>query len=412
MACFLWEDQFYEDGISISDRIAELIPHVKAEKVQEIAIEAREKMKLRHVPLLLVRHMAKYKTHKHLVAQTLERVIQRADELAEFVAIYWKDKREPLSAQVKKGLAKAFTKFSAYDLAKCNRDGKVKLKDVLFLSHAKPTNEIQAETWKKLINGTLPPPDTWEVNLSSGKDKKETWEHLISEKKLGGLAFLRNLRNMQEANVDESVLLNGLAEIKTDRILPFRFIAAARFEPQLEPQIEKKMLECLEVQEKLPGRTTLLVDVSVSMEDKLSINSDITRMDAACGVAILCREICEIANVYSFSDELWEIPSRHGFALRDAILGSQEHSGTYLGEAVRILNETGYDRLIVITDEQSRDSVPPPIKKGYIVNVASMQNGVGYGPWTHIDGWSEAVISYIREFEKSNKFIIDGESND
>ena len=26
--------------------------------------------------------------------------------------------------------------------------------------------------------------------------------------------------------------------------------------------------------------------------------------------------------------------------------------------------------------------------------------GVGYGPWTHIDGWSEAVVEYIRVLEQ------------
>ncbi len=36
---------------------------------------------------------------------------------------------------------------------------------------------------------------------------------------------------------------------------------------------------------------------------------------------------------------------------------------------------------------------------GYIINVASYKNGVRYGAWTHIDGWSEAVIEYIRSFE-------------
>ena len=73
-------------------------------------------MKLRHAPLLLVREMARHATHRGLVADTLARVIQRADELAEFVAIYWKDGRVPLSAQVKKGLAAAFPKFDAYAL--------------------------------------------------------------------------------------------------------------------------------------------------------------------------------------------------------------------------------------------------------------------------------------------------------
>jgi len=71
-------------------------------------------MKLRHAPLLLAREMARHKTHRGLVAETLERVLQRADELCEFVAIYWKGRRVPLSGQVKKGLAAAFPKFDEY----------------------------------------------------------------------------------------------------------------------------------------------------------------------------------------------------------------------------------------------------------------------------------------------------------
>src|SRR6202034_3228868 len=107
LACLLWESQFYEDGVEIARRIAELVPKVEGGKVAALAIEARERMKLRHAPLLVVREMARHATHRRLVAETLERVIQRADELVEFVAIYWKDGRVPLSAQVKKGLAAA-----------------------------------------------------------------------------------------------------------------------------------------------------------------------------------------------------------------------------------------------------------------------------------------------------------------
>jgi hypothetical protein len=60
-----------------------------------------------------------------------------------------------------------------------------------------------------------------------------------------------------------------------------------------------------------------------------------------------------------------------------------------------------YDRLIVITDEQAHDTVPAPKAKGYVINVASYKNGVGYGKWTHIDGWSESVIEYIRALEST-----------
>jgi 60 kDa SS-A/Ro ribonucleoprotein len=142
LACLLWESQFYEEGVEIAGRIAELVPKVGAEKVAALAIEGRERMKLRHTPLLLVREMARHKTHRALVSETLARIIQRADELAEFVAIYWKDGRVPLSGQVKKGLAAAFPKFDEYQLAKYDRGGPIKLRDVLFLCHAKPRDQV------------------------------------------------------------------------------------------------------------------------------------------------------------------------------------------------------------------------------------------------------------------------------
>lgn len=406
MACLLWENQFYEDGVEIADRIISLIKEVKPEKVAEMAIEAREKMKLRHIPLLLIRELARQ--NKFPISPTLTRIVQRADELAEFLALYWKNGKCPISAQVKKGLAEAFTKFNEYQLAKYNRDGAIRLRDVLFLCHAKPKDAEQDALWKRLINDGLTIPDTWEVALSVGKDKKETWERLIKENKLGGLAFLRNLRNMKEANVDESIIFSGLESMKVDRVLPFRFIAAARYAPQWEDKIEPIMLKCLEGHEKLFGKTVLLVDVSGSMDERLSAKSDMTRMDAAMGLAILAREICENVEIISFSTQAIQIPPRHGFALRDAISNSQRHSVTYLGQAVQAINkEIDYNRLIVITDEQAHDNIPDSKSKGYVINVASYKNGVGYGKWLHIDGWSEAVIDYIIEYEKQIK----GEEN-
>jgi hypothetical protein len=402
LACLLWEKQFYEDGVEIAGRIAELVPKVAAEKVAALAVEAREQMKLRHAPLLLVREMARHKTHRALVADTLAQVIQRADELSEFVAIYWKDGRIPLSGQVKKGLAAAFPKFDEYALAKYDRGGPVKLRDVLFLCHAKPRDAAQAGVWKKLIWGRLNAPDTWEVALSSGADKREAWRRLLAENKLGALALLRNLRNMREAGVDEELVLSALRSMNAARVLPFRFLAAARYAPQWEETLEHAMLKCVSAQEKLAGKTVVLVDVSGSMTAPLSRRSEMQRTDAAYGLAVLLREIGEKVSVFSFSDDLVEVPARRGFALRDAIDSSQFHNSTQLGKAVESLNQKeNYDRLIVISDEQAQDSIPGPKGRGYVINVASYKNGVGYGKWTHIDGWSESVVEYIRTLEQT-----------
>lgn len=400
MACMLWEDTFYESGASIADRIAELVKQVDPAIVSGIAVEAREKMKLRHVPLWIVRAMAKSDKHKPMVSDLLERVIQRADELSEFVSLYWKDGKCPLSAQVKKGLARAFRKFDAYQLAKYNRDGTVKLRDVLFLCHAEPKDEEQAATWKKLVDGTLESPDTWEVALSSGADKKDTWERLLKDGKLGALALLRNLRNMKDAGVDEKIIFGALESMSVERVLPFRFISAAKYAPQWEPQIEKAMLKCMEGKDKLLGKTVLLIDVSGSMSDPISSKSDLKRYDAAAGLAILAREICENVSIFVFSTSAKELPARHGFAMRDAIV-QVVGGGTNTGDAVNMINKSEkYDRLIILTDEQSHQSIPAPITRGYVVNVASNQNGIGYGVWTHIDGFSEAILDYIQQSEE------------
>jgi len=428
LSCMLWEGEFYEDGVQIAGRIHELVPQVEAEKVAAMAVEARERMKLRHAPLLLVREMARYATHRGLVAETLERVIQRADELSEFVAIYWAMGRQPLSAQVKKGLAAAFGKFDEYALAKYDRAGAVRLRDVLFLCHARPVDETQAALWKRLVDNHLATPDTWEVSLSaSGRDsqgqpveKRETWERLLSQHKLGAMALLRNLRNMQKADVDLELIRKALDAMKAERVLPFRFVSAAKHAPRLEPELEGAMFKCLEGHERLAGKTILIVDCSGSMHGQISRKSELDRLSAAAALAMLLCEICDEVAVYATAGNdstrihaTMLVPSRRGFALRD-LLAYEKTSRVIGGGGIFLKQVIDYvrkeekekaDRIIVITDEQDCDLVNKPTsahpfgRTNYLINVASFKNGIGYGEWTHIDGWSEAVIAYIAELE-------------
>lgn len=412
MACLLWEDGFYESGEAVAGRIKRLIPLCSPNDVAEIAIEARERQHLRHAPLFLVRELARnpQRCVDGLIANTLCRVIQRADELAEFLAIYWvEDKvmdsraRSPLAKQVKKGLACAFQKFNEYQLAKYDRGAAVKLRDVLYMVHAKPKDDAQAELWKRLIAGKLATPDTWEVALSSGANKREAFERLLREEKLGYLALLRNLRNMQQAGVDEALVFNALDKgAANSKALPFRFIAAARAVPKWEPQLDAAMQKAMGGLEKLPGETIIVVDTSPSMAVNMSIKSDLTRMDGACALAILLRGICEQARVFAFSNEVAEVPLRTGMALADAIKRAVESRSTFLGNAVQHVAKVApsADRIIVFTDEESHDPVGRPHCKGYMINVATTQHGVGYGDWTHISGFSEAVVQYVAAVER------------
>jgi 60 kDa SS-A/Ro ribonucleoprotein len=402
LACMLWEDMFYEDGMAIADRIAGLVAQVDPEYAAAVAVEARSAMKLRHAPLWIVRAMARLPLHKAQVAGTLESVIQRPDELTEFLALYWKDGRVPVSAQVKRGLGRALRKFGEYQLAKYDRPGAVRLRDVLFITHPRPQNDEQQALWNRLAKGELATPDTWEVALSGGADKRETWERMIGERKLGALALLRNLRNMTQAGVPEKAIRAALREMKIERVLPFRFITAARHAPQFEPELEAAMLKCLGAHARLPGKTAIVVDNSGSMHGaKVSRRSELDRFDAAAALAILVREVCEECVVIGFGTEAAVIPARRGFALRDAIKAGPG-GGTYTQTALDLAAREGYDRLILITDEQSHQAVKAEGELNYGINIGTYQNGITYGAnWTHLDGWSEAILDYIIQAERT-----------
>lgn len=397
LACLLWEKTFYEDGDMIAMRIVENAKACTKEQVAALAVEARTVFGLRHAPLMLLLDLIRRGGPG--VAETIRDTISRPDEITELVSLYWLPGKRPLSAQLKRGLAMAFDKFNEYSLAKYNQDGAVKLRDVLFLSHAKGADPDRDALYKRLANRQLATPDTWEVQLSGGADKKETFERLIREGKLGYLALLRNLRNMVDAGCDLDLVKGAIVARKGAKLVfPFRYVAAARAAPQLEPHLDLALIEAVSQGVRLPGTTIVLVDVSGSMDAKLSAKSDMTRMDAA---ATLASVLNGDLRVFSFSHDTKEVPARRGMAGVDVIIKSQPHGGTELGSAIRKANAIKHDRLIVITDEQSSQPVPAPVAdKAYMINTAAYKNGVGYGNgWTHIDGFSEAVIRYIAAIE-------------
>ena len=406
LSCLLWEREFYEDGAEIAGRIVETARKVAPGKLAAIAVEAREAFNLRHVPLLLLDVLCEVGKGSSLVGDTVARVIQRADEPAELLSIFWShtpngQKRKMIPAQMRKGLAKAFRKFAEYHLAKYAGAGdKVTLRDALRMARPTPLSAEQSALWRRVTTRTLATPDTWETELSAGKDKRAVFERLILERKLGYFALLRNLRNMAQANVDPDLVKAAILARKggAERVLPFRYVAAARAAPMFERELDAALEAAVAEMPVLSGKTLVLVDVSVSMDWALSSKSGMKRIDA--GAALAAMIPSDDLRLFTFSTHVVEVPPRRGMAGVDAIVRSQQHGGTDLGRAVEKMNGIKHDRLIVITDEQSQTAVPDPVcGKAYMINVASAKNGIGYGRWTHIDGFSEAVLRFIAEME-------------
>lgn len=444
-ACMMFENNFYEDGETVADRIKHLVPQCDPQKVGALALHLRGEVGLRHAPLVLVRELLRHPKRHPAMAKLIASVIQRADELAEFVAIYWADGKAPLTKQMKRGLSWAFKKFSEYELAKYDRDNRaVKLRDVLMLCHAKPgdvTDEMskfnkearrnlgedktidrpftQGELlYGRLMYGQLETPNTWETRISAlpktDKDgRRAVWVDLLTpnskgRRAMGYSALLRNLRNMVEDGVPEELIKEAIVEgAAYSKELPFRFIAASNAAPRFERSLEKAMMQSFKNLPRLKGKTAVLVDVSPSMVSEISNKSDLTRRDAASALAMLVDGIStgddSECRVYAFSDACGRVKPRSGFALSESIRSTVRSSGTLLGSAVRYVENDweDMDRLIVFTDEESSDPVADPTvaSNNYMVNVAVSKNSIASGAWERIEGFSESVVRYIVELE-------------
>lgn len=405
--CFLWESTFYEDGQSIASRIAGYVPQCSLEELVCLVKEVRDSG-IRHAPLLAIREMMRYEQFKPAVAELVEYVCDRPDQLIELLSIYWQDRKDgktkKIPYQMLKGGRKALEKFDSYALAKYkNEDKNIKLRDVVRLFHPKPRNETHSEALKQLLAGELKRTDTWEDLLSSGKDKKETFTNLIQEKKLGGLALIRNLRNMQESGVEYSLVKEAIENMKVDRIEPFRLLKAGDHGERYQSVLENRLFESCKKLTRIKGHTLILLDVSASMRETLSSKSEVKRCEVAFGLGTIFKEICEESTVFGFDREIYSIPHARGFALYK--MGQNPHGGaTYIGRcldyAIADITRRGIKKtnVVIITDMQSSDPVADPKTfggKGFMLNVASYEPSISHGSWEEMTGFSERAVEYV-----------------
>jgi hypothetical protein len=400
--CLLGERQFYVNGVETVDRIKELVPLVNADSVAALAIRARTELGLRHVPLLLLREMARH-GRSYLVRVAAKTVLRTPKDAMDLVALYWADGRKPLPNSFKLAIADGFGRWTDYQIAKyatLEDRVTVRLRDLARLCHPRPPPALAA-TFKALEHDTLMPPDTWEAALSvPGVDKAAVWTRLLTEGKLGALALVRNLRNFEQAGVGSVLVSAALASAKAADVWPWQCLAAARGAPGYAHELDALAIRSASGLPRLPGKTGVLVDVSGSMDVALA-KGTMLRMDAAAGLAVVLREVCERVEIGTFSNLVCAIahPMPRGTTLAGAILGSQPHQGTYLGAAVKafMARFPELDRLVVLSDEQAQDRVSyPPGTPSFIINLASTQRGIAWqGKVTRIHGWSGAVVRWL-----------------
>jgi hypothetical protein len=291
-------DQFYRQSGDTLDRVKNLLDKVSPKFAAKTAIFARDKFGMRSITHALAGELTSKLGGHEWSKDFYDKVVVRVDDMTEIMSYYLDNKTDKSKPKfpnaLKKGFASAFDKFDNYQIAKYKNENKeVKLIDIVNLVHPVPTNSNK-DALSKLVAGNLKSTDTWESKLSkAGQEasneeeltqlKSDAWGELLTTRKIGYFALLRNLRNIinQSPQFVELAcdLLVDEKMIKSSRVLPFRFATAYEEISKLgsSSEVRKVMTalhQALDISSvnipKFDGETLVVLDVSGSMSGKPS----------------------------------------------------------------------------------------------------------------------------------------------
>lgn len=459
------EPTFYESANKRLARIQSLVAQCDPRFVAKLAIYTRQTMYLRSIPLVLVIELARHHKGDNLVSSTLNTIIQRADEITEALACYQTlnqregiKKLNRLSKQVQKGIANAFPKFDEYQFAKYNRKTEVTLKDALFIAHPKTDDPKQQLLFDKIVNDDLAIPATWEVALSQlgqesfeNEDVKQAavkakWSDLITSKKLGYMALMRNLRNILQADVDIQTIeqvtnyLSNSKAVNHSKQLPFRFLAAYQSLSEIKSHQATLLREALEQAVKhsagnIPGftpdtRLLIACDVSGSMYQTISPKSSIMLYDIGLMLAMLLQQRTDTLITGIFGNDWlpYSFPTDNildNVAYLKKIEGKVGYS-TNGYKVIAYLNQQNIvlDKVLIFTDMQMwnsgkrKESIATewkhykkhiaPSAKLYLFDLA----GYGQSPLSLqnndvflIAGWSDKIFNILQAIENGEESL-------
>lgn len=424
------DDKYYQKENETYKKLEELIAKCDKEFVAKAIIYARKEFGMRTITHIASSMLAKHIGGAEWGKNFYNNVINRVDDMTEIVACHL-SRGQKITNAMKKGFANAFERFDEYQLAKYKGEGKtVKLVDIVNLVH--PTqSEKNNGAIEKLVNGELKSFDTWESELSAvGNDiesKKNVWNRLLDENKIGYFALLRNLRNIIKLN-DEvlkekalKALLNENA-IKKSLVLPFRFSVAYDEMKNVDSDALRAVSRACEIScnnvPKFNGKTLIALDVSGSMETERV--SDTASLFAS---VLLKSNDCDLIK---FSDDAnYSMVNTDDSVLTIKESINYSFGGTNFSSVFEKANKA-YDRIILLSDMQSWGDYYSPkqayekYKQKYNVQNCKFYSidlaGCGTLQLPQPDvyclaGFSEKIFDLIKHFECDKNALISAINN-
>ena len=428
LTSFFNESKFYGDNSAEMQETIKSVIKTDPQFVANLAVFARREFNMRSVAHILTAYLAHEVEGKPYTRKTVKAVTVRGDDVTEIMAAYLNIFGKPIPNALRKGISDAMQGFDEYTLAKYKGDGKsVKMRDLLCLCRPTPKNKEQSDMWKKLLNGELETPLTWETELSANGNNRETWEKLIDSGKVGYMALLRNLRNILNANPSNVNKVLDLIEdpkaVKRSKQLPFRFLSAYK---ELESiggsrvfdVLENAVEASIENMPRLEGTTVIAVDTSGSMGSAISAKSKVRCYEIGMMLGLIANKICDNSIFYTFDTKLekYSLSKRNGILY--TTLNSRGRGGgtyTHLPFEKMIADKIKADRIIVISDNECNGGWCTPVQT--IADKYRRQSGndiwvhaidlQGYGTQQFhgkktniIAGWSEKVFDFIKLAEQ------------
>lgn len=455
------EDTFYESGSDRDRRFLDLVHAVTQHDPAWVAGFVpwlRDEANLRTAPVVMALEYARAGGPN--ARQVIKSAMRRADEPAEALGYWISRYGKKLPAPVKRGIADSVRDLYnqstpvRYDSSRAA----VRPGDVIELVHPTPKSAVQSELFKLLIdrrhNRAHLTSDTKLLDLNQFYEWEETpkeareawlryavelpklanWEHLGSWlpggwtkrawelviPQMGYMALLRNLRNFDAAGIDGAVRLSVASrlqdplEVMRSRQFPMRFLSAwkaarsMRWGPALEDAVT---LSCSNVPE-LRGNTLLMLDVSPSMDDRLSAKSELLRYEAAAifAGALSNRNPGRVA-IFPYSSDLLlaQDPTnpvrsilRFVEKVRELVRrGNGTETWRCLQQARALAGNNRVDRIVIITDEQTSGVQPSVDVPMYIWNVGGYKpSSVEPSPGVYVlGGLTDASFSVINHLE-------------